>query len=113
MKSMRWLVRGSLVFVLSMSAGCVLFGGDDDDVPSCSQAINSFYDEGCTFLLGGEPVSASDMIGQCQEGISEAPGCGCQSEMDDLLICIDDVRNEQCNRCDQELVDMSECFDGC
>ncbi len=114
MNGKRLGVWGCFVMVLSMSGGCIFLGGDDDDnVPSCSSAISSFYDEGCVFTSGGEVISESDMIGECNEGDRDAPECGCVSEMDDLKICVDRVRDQDCNRCDNELTDMFACFDNC
>ncbi len=73
-----------LVAVLGACAG--------EDPPSCFQAVNNFYDQGCAFVIlaTGAQAPRNEVIGDCQSGAANTPA-RCQGELDVWLTCLDSV----------------------
>lgn len=99
---MRWL---PLLLLLS-SIGCA-------PVPTCSEAADNYYGEGCVFLDGatGEEFTESGWRGICRDALVATPE-DCEGEFDDWLVCLGEIEggtNSMCQSCDREQEDWARC----
>lgn len=69
------------LFILGAFSGC-------EEVPSCQQATNHFYEAGCgyVYLKTGKTVPKDVQITDCQKILVAAPE-NCMGEVDDWLQC--------------------------
>ena len=95
---------------IALAAGC---GGEEEEPPTCDQAILHYYMAGCAFYneAGGE-VTAGEIVTACRQRRDTAPD-SCQGAIDDWLFCLDDVpdradSNADCD-CNAELERVQRC----
>jgi len=84
-----------------------------ESTPTCSEAMNNLYGQGCALVVGGEQVSLSDAISGCEQTRSVAAECGCGGTYDNALVCLDGLGPEECNGCDAEFASYNTCMSGC
>ena len=86
--------------------------GEDAPAPTCSEAMNSFYAQGCSFYTEDGPTSLTDSILGCNQTMVEASARGgsCPSKMNAMLRCLDGVSGAaECETCNDELGTLSAC----
>ena len=100
---MRYLLLATILV-----AGC----GSDPGVPSCSQAMGSYYANGCAIFSDSGALTLSSAVTGCNQLVVEANAIGgsCPSRMDSFLRCLDGVSgSSQCEKCNSSLGSLMAC----
>jgi hypothetical protein len=87
--------KTALALVLMVACG-------GEDVPSCQQALESFYGVGCVFSENGRQIPVGEMIQRCKDARSVAPA-SCMDELDNYQACLGSIASDtECADCTRE-----------
>ena len=69
---MQGYIRHAVMVGAFLVSGLFLTGGscDDEKIPSCDEAMDTFYDANCVMVVNGEYVTES----QAEDGCEDEPG---------------------------------------
>jgi hypothetical protein len=98
---------------LIVTALALGFAACGDKVPSCEEAMNHLYAQGCALTVNGTPISQADAISGCEETRTTAANCGCAGPYGDALDCLASVVPGNCEGCAAEFDAYNSCMSAC
>ncbi len=101
------MLAGVMVLAISLFSGC----DDDESHPSCDEAMDNIYDEGCVITSNGYQVSESDAVEGCEDWQEDADDEGCTGDFNNLLDCLGSDKYNDCDDCGDEWDDFYDCMD--
>ncbi len=110
--SRRTVVLGA-VGLLALAASLATLTPACGEQQTCQSVMDHFYDASCALTRSGTPLTRSEAVTWCEELKPAASDCGCSSQLQAVLDCLESSGSNECDGCGVQFDAFNACADAC